>query len=474
MSFVNNLGLVSRSAFNCGLLIISVIALLFINAAPVMASEDLYHDLSRAARDHEAVLFKQLAEQGEKLDWEAAVRVEFEGNLRFLKMGELALEDDLSGIFLVRRLDGELFIVSKPSATEMERTGSAEYYRDLEDMLGDRLIFNALLAEGTVNGEQYTFIRFFERPQQLLLDQVFRVSIIFMFFFVMLGMGLNLTLNDFKLVFQRSKGTKGILIGIFLQWFLMPLLALIMAFVLGFYHNFPFIFVGLVLICATPGGVTSNLMTYFAKGDLAFSVSLTSLSTVLALFFTPFILTLFIANIPDINVPSGLIAQTMFGLVLVPLMLGMSIRRKWLNFAKKATPFFSALGVFALLMIIGVGLITNAEKLADTERYSFLFYVMVVSLSILGMLLAAGFPKLFKINNYQIRAISMEVGLRNSTLAVTIALLIQDMMGDFYSSMFVTTAVYGITMYITGFLMIVLYKRLLPLSSAEEQTVTVA
>jgi len=57
----------------------------------------------------------------------------------------------------------------------------------------------------------------------------------------------------------------------------------------------------------------------------------------------------------------------------------------------------------------------------------------------------------------------MEVGLRNSTLAVTIALLIQDLMGDFYSSMFVTTAIYGITMYITGFIMIALYKKLLPL-----------
>jgi predicted Na+-dependent transporter len=79
------------------------------------------------------------------------------------------------------------------------------------------------------------------------------------------------------------------------------------------------------------------------------------------------------------------------------------------------------------------------------------------------MLLAAGFPKLFKIDNFQTRAISMEVGLRNSTLAVTIALLIQDLMGDFYSSMFVTTAIYGITMYITGFIMIALYKKLLPL-----------
>ena len=82
----------------------------------------------------------------------------------------------------------------------------------------------------------------------------------------------------------------------------------------------------MVLICACPGGVTSNLMTYYAKGDLALSVSLTSISTVLALFFTPFVLTLFCSNIPDINVPADLIVQTIIGLVLVPLILGMLIR----------------------------------------------------------------------------------------------------------------------------------------------------
>lgn len=389
--------------------------------------------------------------------------------MRFLEAEGLTPDPEHSGLFLVRRLDGELYILALPSAEEQESTASVANYLNLDDVLGDKLVFRALLATGRVDGNDYTFIRFVERPQQLLLDRIFKTSIMFMFFFVMLGMGLTLTLNDFKLVFKRPKG---ILIGIFLQWILMPLLALAMAYTLGFYHSFPFIYAGLVLICACPGGVTSNLMTYYAKGDLALSVSLTSLSTVLALFFTPFLLTLFSANIPDINVPAGLIIQTIIGLVLIPLLLGMTIRNKWLKFAQKATPYFSALGVFALLMVIGVGIVTNAEKFADTERYSFLFYTMVVALSFLGMLLAAGFPKLFKIDNFQGRAISMEVGLRNSTLAVTIALLIQDLMGDFYSSMFVTTAIYGITMYITGFIMIALYRRLLPLDLATAEPAT--
>ena len=158
--------------------------------------------------------------------------------------------------------------------------------------------------------------------------------------------------------------------------------------------------------------VSVRIFSCYDKGDLALSISLTSISTLLALFFTPLIMTVLCSNIPGINIPTGLIVQTIIVLVIVPLILGMSIRHKWLNFALKTTPFFSALGVIALLLVIGVGLYTNIEKFAETHRYSVIFYIMVVSLSVMGMLLAAFVPKLFRIKNYQARAISVEVGLR--------------------------------------------------------------
>lgn len=440
----------NSSSWKRVLTVVGVAVALAIIAVPVSASEDLYQELSKAARDGDTGLFQVLEEQGELINWTSHNEVEFQGNLRYLQMA--GGENEL---YLVRSLDGNLYIVS---------ASDPAIYSGLDKLLGDKLTFKAQIAEGMIDGNTYSFIRFIEKPQQLLLDRVFKTSIMFMFFFVMLGMGLTLTVKDFIHVFKRPKG---IIIGLILQWILMPLLALGMAYALGFYHSFPFIYAGLVLICACPGGVTSNLMTYYAKGDLALSVSLTSISTVLALFFTPFLLAFFCSNIPDINVPAGLIVQTIIGLVLIPLIIGMFIRKKWLKFAEKAIPFFSGLGVFALLMVIGVGLVTNSEKFADTERYSLLFYIMVVLLSILGMLLALGVTKLIRLGNSQSRAISMEVGLRNSTLAVTITLLIQDLMGDYFSSMFVTTAIYGITMYITGFLMIPLFKRLLPLSDAD-------
>ena len=440
------------------LLAIAGMVLFFLSgSSAVYAGEELYRDLSGRAAGGDSGFFERLAEQGEEIDWDKAAPVEFEGNLRFLQVEGAAAEERGAGIFLVRRLDGELYPLSLPA-------GGA--YPELKSMLGDKLVFQGLLAEAALDGEEYTFIRLTEKPQQLLLDRIFKTAIMFMFFFVMIGMGLNLTLQEFILVFKKPKG---IIAGIILQWLLMPLLALGMAYALGFYHTFPFIYAGMVLICACPGGVTSNLMTYYAKGDLALSVSLTSISTVLALFFTPLVLTLFCTNIPDVKVPTGLIMQTIIGLVLVPLILGMLVRKKWQAFAEKAMPYFSALGVLALLAVIGVGIVTNAEKFADTERYSLLFYVTVVFLSVLGMLLALGVSKLVGIENAQSRAISIEVGLRNSTLAVTIALLIQDLMGDFHSSMFVTTAIYGITMYLTGYLMILLYRYLLPLGPGQKE-----
>ncbi|HDP24662.1 MAG TPA: hypothetical protein ENN34_04390 [Deltaproteobacteria bacterium] len=217
-------------------------------------------------------------------------------------------------------------------------------------------------------------------------------------------------------------------------------------------------------MAASPGGVTSNLMTFYAEGDLALSISLTSFSTVLSLFFTPFLLALYCANVPEVTIPVALVVQTIIVLVIIPLALGMSVRARWSEFAKKATPFFSALGVIALLFLIGAGILSNLDKFADTERYGVTFYSMVIALTSVGMFVGALVPKILKINNYQTRAISLETGLRNASLAMAIALLIQDYMGDFYSSMFVTSAMFGLFMYGAGFISIRLYKKALPVA----------
>lgn len=430
------------------------------------AGEDLYKELSYIARGKgDASIFLTLNTESRKLDWEQAEEAEFIGHLRLLKAEKIDGPDEAVKLYMVRNINGDIHILSVPPEDEIKKEGPGSPYHNLSGHMGTKGTFEIIHKEKEIEGETYSFAQLVSRPQQLFLDRVFNVAIVLMLFFVMAGMGLTLTLKDFKLVFQNPKA---ILTGAGLQWIIMPLIAVGIGHLLGFYESYPFIFVGMVLIAATPGGVTSNLMTFYAKGDLALSVSLTSLSTVLSLFFTPFLLALYCANVPEVTIPAVLIIQTIIILVIIPLTIGMSVRSRWENFAIKATPFFSLLGIIALLFLISAGILANLDVFTDTERYGVKFYSMVFMLTLLGMAVGAVIPKLLGVNNYQTRAVSLETGLRNASLAMAIALLIQDYMGDFYSSMFMTSAMFGIFMYFAGFLAIRGYRKVLPVEDMPE------
>ncbi|OQW98244.1 MAG: hypothetical protein BWK74_04985 [Desulfobacteraceae bacterium A6] len=118
----------------------------------------------------------------------------------------------------------------------------------------------------------------------------------------------------------------------------------------------------MILITVTPGGVTSNLMTHYAKGDVALSVALTSLSTVLSIFFVPLLLKAYCSNIPDVKVPVNTIALTITVLVIVPLCIGMLFRKINEARAKKLIPVFSILGIIALLFLIIAGILTQVRQ----------------------------------------------------------------------------------------------------------------
>ena len=223
------------------------------------------------------------------------------------------------------------------------------------------------------------------------------------------------------------------------------------------------LYVGMILITATPGGVTSNLMTHYAKGDVALSVSLTSISTVLSIFFLPLLLNAYCSNIPQVKVPTNTIALTIIILVIIPLGIGMVFRKLSETLAKKFIPVFSLLGIVALLFLIVAGVLSNLEGFADTHRHGFLFYTMVFLLTFSGMVIGGIVPALFKVINFQVRAISLETGLRNASLAITITLLIQDSMGDFHSSMFYVSGMFGISMYIAGLIAIKIYPKIFPI-----------
>ncbi len=448
---------------SCSLFMGAIILMVLVS--PSFADEksglEIYkHLLSVAKGQASPELFETLNTHSRNLNWNAAIPLEFKGNLRLLKAETITGPKDRTELYFVRKLDGEIFLLSLPVT-------AGPKYENLHKMTDNKLNFKIMTTDTQIDGRTYTFCQFIEKPTQAILDRVFKLCIILMLFFVMVGMGLTLTFKDFALVFTKPIG---VFIGEVLQFGFMPLVALGLGYLMGFHEHYPFVFVGMILITATPGGVTSNLMTHYAKGDVALSISLTSLSTALAIIFVPLLLNVYCANIPEIQIPVKTIVTTIVILVIVPLIIGMSVRQKWEKFAEKSVPFFSALGIIALVFLIIGGVLSNLDKFGDTERYGFLFYTMVLTLTFLGMFFGALVPKLFGVSNYQTRAISLETGLRNASLAMAVALLIQDSMGDFYSSMFVVSGAFGLVMYVAGIISIKLYKHLLPVADEESET----
>ena len=435
---------------------------LFISGSSLMASSDgkgeqLYKHLTGIVNEGNNEVIEALNTIPRTKDWSQAVRMDFKGHLRYLNSPEEGNLDQTRLFFIRSAAEGNVYILNIP---DREDPG----YAGLEDLIESKLIFSIKVIEAEVDGKIYSFVQFISYPIQPTFDKIFRLAIILMLFLVMVGMGLTLTGKDFVLVVTKPRG---IIIGEILQFGIMPLIAAGFGYLLGFHEQFPYIYVGMILITATPGGVTSNLMTHFAKGDVALSVSLTSLSTVLSIIFVPLLLNAYCSNIPDVSVPTGTIASTIVVLVIIPLGIGMLVRKWKETLAKKMIPVFNILGIVALLFLIIAGIFNNLEGFSDTDRHGVKFYSMILLLTFTGMIVGALVPFLLKVSNFQIRAISLETGLRNASLAMTIALLIQDAMGDFHSSLFWVSGMFGLTMYIAGVVAIKLYPKIFPVKQED-------
>jgi BASS family bile acid:Na+ symporter len=434
--------------------ILAVICTLMLAATAVMAGdpslqgEELYTYLSKKIISEGDVTFVDgLNTSSLKLDWSAAQKKELTGNLRILKVktGKVVTE----ALYFIRGSEGDMYVVSLPA--EGGRP-AAEY----EKMSENRMMFALEIVTGDHEGKTYAFARISGEPKAILFDRIFKIAIVLMLFLVMVGMGLTLKISDFSLVFRKPLG---IVIGIVLQYGLMPLVALGLSHLFGFYQAYPFIFMGLILATASPAGVTSNLLTQFAKGDLALSISLTSISTILALFCTPLLLSIYGKTDSGASLPVLLIAQTIIVLVIVPLAVGMTVRAKFETAALKAAPIFSVLGIITVLFIMVTGVVGNLNALTDTDRYSLSFYFAPLILALTGMLIAIAVGKISRVSPKQIRSLAFETGVRNSALAMTLAILIQDQIGDFYGSLFIVNGVYGLEMYIAGILFVMLFRK---------------
>jgi len=266
--------------------------------------------------------------------------------------------------------------------------------------------------------------------------------------FVMFGMGLTLTIGDFT---RLLKAPKAVLTGFIGQIVLLPLLALGLCFVFGLPD---YIAVGVMILAACPGGTTSNLISHIAKANLALSVSLTAISTIACVFTTPFIIQFAIDYFVKENAPEFSIIQTVTGLVgvsILPVIIGMTIRRFNTTFATKTENFFRQFSMyFMLLMIVGV-LVSERNNLASSLEAAFLVCLTLnLSSVLLGLLLA----KVSKLAFKDSLTLAIEIGVQNAALAMLICITFLN--APDYA---IAPGVYGIAMYIGPALLAVWAKR---------------
>ena len=229
---------------------------------------------------------------------------------------------------------------------------------------------------------------------------------------IMFGMGLTLQAEDFKVVFSRPRD---VLVGCLAQFTVMPLLAFALTKV---FRLEPALAIGVILVGCCPGGTASNVITYLAKGDLALSVGMTAVSTLLAPVLTPLLVWLLAGETVDVDVVGMLLS--ILWVVILPIALGLLVKRFWPRATEQASAYLPALSTLAICLIVLIVIAANAHKLL----YGGLVILLVVVLhNVCG--LGAGYliGKLLRLTPAKRRAISVEVGMQNSGLASSLATL---------------------------------------------------
>ena len=266
---------------------------------------------------------------------------------------------------------------------------------------------------------------------------------------IMLGLGLGLTGRDFLRVLNNPKD---FLIGFACQLILLPVIAYILVLIL----NLPTVIaVGVMIIAAAPGGVTSNVMTKFANGDVALSISLTAIISLISIISVPFIIfksadMLGVSGISSNLTMTG-IALKMALVVTVPVILGMIIRKFAGNFISSNISIIEKITIVLFLIVFAAILVEEKDNIFNYFKQA---GIAVLILNIVMMTLGYFIAKLFASGIKQRKCISIECGLQNGTLAIFVATQI---FNDI--SYVIPTAAYALIMYLTGFIFILILRR---------------
>lgn len=227
---------------------------------------------------------------------------------------------------------------------------------------------------------------------------------------VMFGMGLTLKLEDFKLVFTRPKD---VIIGCISQFTIMPLLAWILGTV---FRLDPALLAGVVLVGTCPGGTSSNVITYLSGGDVALSVGMTSVNTLLAPFLTPAITYLLLRTTVTVNPVSMFVS--IIKVVIIPIALGFIINKLFGKVTQKLVKVLPSVSVVAICLIVASVVSHNAEKILTTGA---IVFVVVILHNLLGYACGLGLGRALHLNASKSKALSIEIGMQNSGLATSLA-----------------------------------------------------
>ena len=267
----------------------------------------------------------------------------------------------------------------------------------------------------------------------------------------MLGMGLSLVPDDFRRIFVSPRA---ITVGLVNQLILLPLVGYVVALV---FNLSPMMTVGIILLSLCPGGATSNLITHASKGDTALSVSLTAITSVITVFTIPILLSIalnrWLGKGTEIELPVLETIGKIMVITVVPVLIGMIIRGKALDFALRMEKAVRIGSVVIFVLILAGVIISKRQLIADNFME---LSGATLTLNLVTMFMGYAMAMLFHLKIRQAISISIESGIQNGTLAIVIATSI---LGD--ETFALPAGIYSLIMFITGGIMIFLSQQLI-------------
>ncbi|MEL6259974.1 MAG: bile acid:sodium symporter family protein [Cyanobacteria bacterium J06626_6] len=273
----------------------------------------------------------------------------------------------------------------------------------------------------------------------------------FSLFVILLGMGLGLTTDDFRKILIQPKA---VVLGLLAQLVMVPAVGFLLA---AIFPLSPELAVGIVLLSACPGGATSNLLTYLAKGNVALSVTLTAFSSLITVFSIPIVvnlaLNLFLGEASDLQLPFIKTVIRLATIVILPLIIGMVVRSVAPRLAatvEKSVKWFS-IAFISLLVVLLI-----AQEWSTLQQHALSLSGVTLTLSIVTMGLGFAISTIGKLDSPSTRSITIEVGIQSTSLAWTVASLPTLLNRP---TMAVPALVYGLLMFVTSAGFIVLARR---------------